>query len=204
MALTVNDERKSAVNVDKLAYAKQTADTIEELTYSTPVEIDKNLITAKYTPKFNSASQYASGQKVDGYTAKAGGTLDITVCATNGKDEVNLFGSKLDTTTQVITSNKDDIIPNQCVMYSTKRSDGTVNLYKFMKCKFTNQGETAQTTDENGITYNGMALQADYSATINNGNEMHMIKGVDPTTTEGTALISAWFATATGGLPTTS
>ena len=86
------------------------------------------------------------------------------------------------------------------VIYSTKRSDGKLNLYKFPKAKFTSQGEQAETTDANGIKYSGTALKADYKATINNGKEMYIRKAIDPKSAEGAKLIKAWFETAMGGI----
>ena len=75
-------------------------------------------------------------------------------------------------------------------------SDGKINLYKFPKCKFTSQGENVQTTDENGVTFNSLALQANYKALINTGVDMYCVKGLDPVTDK--ASIDAWFATASG------
>ena len=81
-------------------------------------------------------------------------------------------------------------------IYSTMTSDGKINLYKFPKCKFTSQGENVQTTDENGVTFNSLALQANYKALINKGVDMYCVKGLDPVTDK--ASIDAWFATAAG------
>lgn len=71
-----------------------------------------------------------------------------------------------------------------------------INLYKFPKCKFTSQGENVQTTDENGVTFNSLALQANYKALINTGVDMYCVKGLDPVTDKTS--IDAWFATASG------
>ncbi len=195
-AITQGTERKAAVCTDRFAYAPLTTDNAETLAYGDVVEIKDILITTKYTPKMNSASQYASGVEVDSYVAKAGGTIDVTIVNTNPTDEVALFGAKLNETTGVLESGKDDVVPDVMVMYSTKTSTGKINLYKFPKCKFTSQGESAQTTDENGVTFNGLALQANYKALLNTGKDMYVVKGLDPVTDKTT--IDAWFATASG------
>ena len=195
-AITQGTERKAAVCTERFAYAPLTTDSSETLAYGDVVEIKDILITTKYTPKMNSASQYASGVEVDSYVAKAGGTLDITIVNTNPTDDVTLFGSKLNETTGVLESGKDDVVPDVMVMYSTKTSTGKINLYKFPKCKFTSQGESAQTTDENGITFNGLALQANYKALLNTGKDMYVAKGLDPVTDKAT--IDDWFKTASG------
>lgn len=195
-AITQGTERKAAVCTERFAYAPLTTDSSETLAYGDVVEIKDILITTKYTPKMNSASQYASGVEVDSYVAKAGGTLDVTIVNTNPTDDVTLFGSKLNETTGVLESGKDDVVPDVMVMYSTKTSTGKINLYKFPKCKFTSQGESAQTTDENGITFNGLALQANYKALLNTGKDMYVAKGLDPVNDKTT--IDDWFKTASG------
>ncbi len=195
-AITQGTERKAAVCTERFAYAPLTTDSSETLAYGDVVEIKDILITTKYTPKMNSASQYASGVEVDSYVAKAGGTLDVTIVNTNPTDDVTLFGAKVNTATGVLESGKDDVVPDVMVMYSTKTSTGKINLYKFPKCKFTSQGESAQTTDENGVTFNGLALQANYKALLNTGKDMYVAKGLDPVTDKTT--IDDWFKTASG------
>lgn len=189
-------DRKSAVCTKRFAYAPLTTDNADTLAYGDVTEIKDILITTKYTPKMNSASQYASGVEVDSYVAKAGGALDVTIVNTNSADEVALFGAKVNTSTGVLESGKDDVVPDVMCIYSTMTSDGKINLYKFPKCKFTSQGENVQTTDENGVTFNSLALQANYKALINTGVDMYCVKGLDPVTDK--ASIDAWFATAAG------
>lgn len=191
-------ERRSAVTVLQLAVAPLTKDTADELSYGDVTKLEDNLITAKYTPRMNTAGQFASGVEVESYVAKNGGTLDITVRALNAMDESILFGSKIDSETGVLVSGKDDLVPDNMIIYSTRRSDGKLNLYKFPKAKFTSQGESVQTVDENGITYQSLGLQAGYKPTLNNGNDMYVVKGADPETDK--QLIEEWFATALGGI----
>lgn len=199
--VTQGTERKSAVCTKRFAYAPLTVDNGTTLTYGDVTEIEDILITTKYTPKMNNASQYASGVEVDSYVAKAGGTLEVTIVNTNTADEVALFGSKINTTTGVLENGKDDVVPDVMCIYSTMNSDGKINLYKFPKCKFTSQGETVQTTDENGVTFNSLALQANYKALINTGVDMYCVKGLDPVTDKAT--IDAWFETASGVIVST-
>ena len=54
-------DRKSAVCTKRFAYAPLTTDNADTLAYGDVTEIKDILITTKYTPKMNSASQYASG-----------------------------------------------------------------------------------------------------------------------------------------------
>lgn len=198
MSTTPNTDRKSAVSTLRFAIAPLTKDSADELTYGEVHEIPNNLITVRYTPTMNQASQFASGMQVDGYVAKAGGTLEIGVCGLNSEDETLMFGSKLDEKTAVLTSNKDDVVPDVMVIYSTKRSDGTINLYKFPKTKLTSQGETAQTSDDNGVTYQTTTVNGTYKPLLKNGNDSHIIKGLDISTEEGKAIEAEWFAKALG------
>lgn len=195
-ATTQGTDRKAAVCTKRFAYAPLTTDNEDTLTYGNVTEITNILVTAKYSPKMNSASQYASGVEVDSYVAKAGGTLDIAIVNTNAADDVVLFGMNLNTTTGVLENGKDDVVPDVMVMYSTMTSNNKVNLYKFPKCKFTSQGESVSTTDENGVTFNALSLQANYKSLINTGKDMYVVKGLDPVTDK--AKIDAWFATASG------
>lgn len=147
------------------------------LTYGDMVEMDNVLVSAGYTPRMN---RYASGQEYDSYVAKSGGSIEIQVPSLNSSDEIGLFGCTKDETTGVVASNKGDVVPNVMVIYSTETSQGLVNLYKFPKVKFTDQGETATTKNENGVTYQSQTLSGNYSALIHTGDEKFNIKGVDP------------------------
>ena len=192
---------RPAVSTDRFATALLTEDSGNALTYGAMYEVESDLITAKYTPKMNTAGMYASGIEVESYVAKAGGTLDLTVVGLTSEEEKEYFGSTLLTTSNdLLAENKDDYVPDRLVAYSTTRANGKKNLYKFMKAKFTSQGEEANTVDDSGVKFNGTALQAGYKATINSGDIMFVIKDVDPDDMAGAALIEAWFATALGGV----
>lgn len=200
MSVTLNTERKSPVNTRRFAIAPLTSDTGAALTYGAVKEWDKALISVKNTPKQNSATQYASGQQIDGYVAKAGGTLDINVPALTAQDEVDLFGSTFDSTSNTLASNKDDVIPYVMVIWSTANSNGTINLHKCMKIKFQNGGDTVETSDDNGIKYQNVSLSGTYEPLIKTGDDIISIKGLDVSSAEGQAVETAWFAKALGGL----
>lgn len=193
------EARKTAVCTDRYATALLITDNGGSLSYGAVEEVVTTLISTKYAPKMNSAEQYASGVAVDSYVSKSGGTLDIVVVGLDTEDENRYFGSTV-SGDGLISSGKDDVVPDRMVIYSTKRSDGKINLYKFPKAKFTSQGEQTETTDSSGIKYSGTQLKAEYKATIYNGKDMHIRKAVDPSTEEGAKLIKAWFETAMGGI----
>ncbi len=197
----VNTSRAPSVNTDRLAFAPLTADTDSTLTYGDVVEISKASISVSRTPKMNSSKMYASGQVVASYVAKAGGQLQITMPSLDNSDEVLLFGKSYDATTKTVTNNKDDYVPAVMAIYSTDRADGTKNLYKVMKVKFAEGAENVETSDDSGTKFQSVQISGDYEQLIKNGDDVIVLRGVDPTTEDGKALISAWFGSALGGLP---
>ena len=193
------NERKPAVCTDRYATAELIIDSKENLTYGDVVEVSTTLITMNYAPKMNNAEMYASGVAAESYVAKSGGTADVVVVGLNAEDENRYFGSTIRGDGLVI-SNKNDVVPDRMIIWSTRSSSGKKNFYKIFKAKFMSQGESAETTDANGVKFNGTKLKAEYANTIFNGDDMAFIKGVDTSTPEGAALEEAWFATALGGI----
>ena len=197
--MSTSTSRRSAVTVLRFAYAPLVTDSAEAATYGEVKDLHDTLISASYTPRMNTASQYAGGQEYDSYTAKSGGTLAVQIPTITAAEEKDLFGCALNDTSGVVTSNKNDVVPNVMVIYSTQTSEGNINLYKFPKVKFTNQGESVTTKNENGVTYQAPTFSGNYAALLYNGDENYIVRGVNPTTTEGKKQISDWFATAAGG-----
>lgn len=193
---------RPSVSTDRFATAVLKEDSGEKITYDAVKEIETDLVTIKYTPKMNSATMHASGVAVESYIAKAGGTVDITVVGLTDEEEKDYFGARIDES-GVVVENKDDYVNDLAVIWSTIRSDGKVNLYKIMKAKFSSQGEEATTSDDNGVTFNGTALQGDYKALIHSGDIIFKKKKIDPKTAEGKALIETWFGSALGGITLT-
>lgn len=138
---------------------------------------------------------------VASYVAKAAGQLQITMPSLDNSDEVLLFGKTYDETTKTVTNNKDDYVPAVMAIYSTKRADGTVNLYKVMKVKFTEGAENIETQDDSGAKFQSVQISGDYEQLIKNGDDVIMLRGVDPSTSDGKTTITAWFSSALGGLP---
>lgn len=201
MATITDTSCAPAVSSDRLAFAPLTVDTGTTLTYGDVVEIEKSLISVSRTPKMNNGKMYASGQAIASYVAKAGGQLQITMPSLDNSDEVLLFGKTYDETAKTVTNNKDDYVPAVMAIYSTDRADGTKNLYKVMKVKFTEGAENIETSDDNGAKFQSIQISGDYEQLIKNGDDVITLRGIDPTTTDGKALIAAWFGSALGGLP---
>ena len=184
------EERKSPVSVLKYAYAPLISDTAEGVEYGAVVDMGDTLISAGYTPAMNITPQYASGKQYDSYVSKSGGTHDVQTPGLNPDDYKNLLGYACSETGE-ITSNKADVVPDVASMYATETSDGKVNLYKFFKVKFTFSGETVTTKDANGVTFQATNLNGQYAPLIYNGDDMKMMKGLDPVSDKET--IDKWF-----------
>lgn len=189
--MTKTEERKSPISVLKYAYAPLISDTAEGVEYGAVVDMGKALISAGYTPAMNPAQQFAGGQQYDSYTSKSGGTHDVQTPGLNPDDYKNLLGYACSETGE-ITSNKSDVVPYVASMYATETSDGKVNLYKFFKVKFTFSGETVTTKDDSGVTFQATTLNGQYVPLINNGDDMKMMKGLDPVSDKET--IDKWFS----------
>ena len=192
MAKTAS-RRRSIINVARLTMFKMTDDTTSGTTYESDAYTwEKSLASAKYTPKMQSNQQYGDGVKVEDFIAKDGGDIEITVNGFEAGDAAYLFGETNTNGTEI--SNADDIVPNVCVAYYTKRADGKINLYKFPKAKFMPEGEDAKQQEGSNISYGTANLKGSYAPLLSNGDDCYKRYGVDPKT--DSALIEKWFTEA--------
>ena len=128
-----NERGRSTINVKRLVMWKQLTDDESTTTYAEiAYAFTKSTMSAKYTPKSETAEQYGDGIKVEDYVAKDGGSLEITLTGFKAGVGEYLFG-ETKTTDGVEVSGSDDVVPYQCVAYCTERPDGKLNLYKFPK-----------------------------------------------------------------------
>lgn len=183
---------KSVVGVERLAMWKIVTDNKETLAYGEKYEFTDSLKAAGYVPNVLNASNYADNKQIESAAQKNGGTLDIEVSDFSAKAETMLFGSKVDG--GVVVSNKNDVIPFVGVAFMQTFDDGTVDLYKFPKVKFTPQGKSASTITDGGLTYQSTKAQGKYMATLKNGDEMYLEKYANRESDK--EKIEAWFAKA--------
>ena len=193
MANATASRRRSIINVARLTMFKMIDDTTSGTTYEKDAYTwEKSLASAKYTPKMQSNQQYGDGVKVEDFIAKDGGDIEITVNGFEAGDAAYLFGETNTNGTEI--SNADDIVPNVCVAYYTKRADGKINLYKFPKAKFMPEGEDAKQQEGSNISYGTANLKGSYAPLLSNGDDCYKRYGVDPKT--DSALIEKWFTEA--------
>lgn len=193
MAAKTDNRRRSTINVARLTMFKMTSDTSEGTTYEpSPYTWDNSTANVKYTPKMQTNDQYGDGIKVEAFVAKDGGEIDVTVNGFNAGDGVYLFGEQDKNGTEI--SGADDIVPNVCVAYYTKRSDGKINLYKFPKVTFYPEGEDAKQQEGSTVNYGTANLKGTYMPLISTKEDCYKRREVDPKT--DSALIEKWFSQA--------
>lgn len=190
---TTDKRRRSTINVARLTMWPMIEDTSAKTTYGeTPHTWDNSLASVKYTPKMQTNEQYGDGIKVEAFVAKDGGDIDVTVNGFGDGDGEFLFGEKNKNGTAV--SGADDIVPNVCVAYYTKRTDGKINLYKFPKTTFYPEGEDSKQQEGTTITYGTANLKGTYYPLISTREDSYKRYGVDPDADK--ELIEKWFTEA--------
>ena len=186
----------SHINVKRLVMWGLTTDEDDGTTYDSIVyEFKKSTMSAKYTPRAETAEQHGDGIKVEDYVAKDGGDLEIKLTGFKAGDGEFLFG-ETKTKDGVEISGSDDIVPYKCVAYMTERPDGKVNLYKFPKVKFMPQGETADQREGSKISYGDASIKGTYSPLLSTHAEQYRKLGADPGDATDKALIEKWFTEA--------
>lgn len=187
------ERRRSTINVARLTMWKQTSDTSDGTTYEeTPRTWENSTANVKYTPKMQTNEQYGDGIKVEAFVAKDGGEIDVTVNGFGPGDGAYLFGETNKNGTEI--SGASDIVPNVCMAYYTKRTDGKLNLYKFPKVTFYPEGEDAKQQEGSNINFTTANLKGTYMPLISTQNDCYKRYGVDPDTDK--ELIEKWFAQA--------
>lgn len=193
MAVSTDKRRRSTINVARLTMWGMEEDTATGTTYKeNPHTWDNSLANVKYTPKMQTNEQHGDGIKVEAFVAKDGGDIDITVNGFDKGDGEFLFGETNKGGTSV--SGADDIVPNVCVAYYTKRTDGKLNLYKFPKVTFYPEGEDAKQQEGTTISYGTANLKGTYLPLISTSEDSYKRYGVDPVADK--ALIEKWFTEA--------
>lgn len=182
------------INVKRLVMWGLLTDDDTATTYDkNAYEFKKSTMSAKHTPKVETASQYGDGIKVEDYVAKDGGDIEIALTGFKSGDGEFLFG-ETKTTEGTEVSGSDDIVPYKCVAYMTERPDGKVNLYKFPKAKFMPQAEDAEQREGSKISYGGASIKGTYSPLLSSHADRYRRLGADPV--EDKAFIEKWFTEA--------
>lgn len=184
----------SHINVKRLVMWGLATDNDSGTTYDEAAyEFKKSTMSAKYTPKAETAEQYGDGIKVEDYVAKDGGDIEITLTGFKSGDGEFLFG-ETKTNEGVEVSGSEDIVPYNCTAYMTERPDGKVNLYKFPKVKYMPQGETADQKEGTKISYGNASIKGTYSPLLSSHADCYRRLGADPEADK--EFIEKWFTEA--------
>lgn len=183
---------KPSVGLEKLTMW-EVIDDSETTTYGEAHAFYKKLMTASDAPSVSEALLEADNQIVDQSIENSGGELSIGITALSSEERVLLYGETADSGTN--TSHKDNRGKHVAVAYMTNRSDGKVNLYKFLKAMFMPQAETYGTKKSGSQEYATTNIKGTYIPTVASGDIARKRLGADPATEAD--VIENWFTDAT-------
>lgn len=115
----------------------------DSTTYDTPYEFTKKLIKLGVKNKSSTEMQYADDQTVDVYSEDGDIDLDIENTDITEDEKALLFGQTM--AAGVRTPSPSDVKPYFCVMWKSKKRDGTYKYYKILKVMFKEPDEDFET-----------------------------------------------------------
>ncbi|WHH59167.1 major tail protein [Petroclostridium sp. X23] len=184
------------IGVASLVVAKVTQDTVDGVTYDTPVKFTKKLIRIGYQPTVNRVNLEADDQIVETVTGKGETRVTIDVTDLTPTEKALLLGSGTVQNGMRI-SNKDDQAPYFCVMFKSKKSSGGYRYVKLLKVQFQENNETYETKRQTPAfqnpTIEGVAIPRIYD-----GNDI--VDADDDESTWDASLATNWFTS--GDIPT--
>ena len=181
------------IGVDKLHYAKVTADTTETYTAGTPIAIP-GLTEAGFNMNGQSSTFYADNGVYD--TAVGNGEFDIAIsCADlSGSLKADLFGFEYDDTTGEMVAGEIKS-PDVAIQYRVQRSNGAYRYVTIYKAKAMPNEENVQTKGGSiNFQTNGFSMKG--AMRLKDGRLMRTLDDDDPNLPEGVtpAIIeSKWF-----------
>lgn len=187
--MPLDTARKAPAGLERLVFFPLTADTDAALTYGTAYPMVKALMTIDDQATSYTATMYVEGMAVDMITVSTGGTINIGITQLNAQDHITILG-KTEKGKGYI-SNKNDATPFVGVAYMSTNSDGTVNLHKIFKAKFSKGNKSRATIGDGAPTFQTDTLNGTFSATIFDGNSKAEVFNLNRTT--DATLITTWF-----------
>lgn len=192
--------RKPPVNVVKFCYWPMTDE--DNNTFGEVRDFGDTLMNYRDTPETASAKLNGCGKVVDSVKRVKGGALTYGVHALDSTDRKNFFGETVDVNGANTTTGKENI-PYVACAHAEEKRNGHWNLYKYFKAQFDpNEIGTEQVSDGN-MTFSTVTLNGTYMYNNAFDRMRTILLDVDPSTTEGAALIENWFTTVDyiGGTP---
>lgn len=151
------------------------------------LDLEGRLMGYKDTLSSNSTTLNGDGKVTDVAYGVSGGTLEIDIHELTDAERVAIYGEKQVKGANVTTDS--DNPPYVAVALIVERNDGTVNLHKWFKVKFTPNDENVVQISDGKKTYSTISLQGTY---IDNGTVGYRAsrRRLNPTT--DTNIITQW------------
>lgn len=137
----------SRIGAENLTISKVLTDVAGgSTTYDTPYAFTKKLIKLGVKNKSSMEVQYADDQTVDIYTEDGDVELDIENTDVTEDEKALLMGQTM--VAGVRTPAPTDVKPYFCVMWKSKKRDGSYKYYKILKVQFKEADEDFETKKE--------------------------------------------------------
>lgn len=179
------NEKTAPVNVKRLTIFYKEEETEKTL------NLTGRLMAYKDTMSSNSEPLSGDGEVQDIAYGYSTGSLELDIHELTGAERAIMYGEKIKNGTNVTTAN--DNPPYVGVALLVERNDGTVNLHKWFKVKFTPNDESVTQISNGKKTFSTTSIKGIY---INDANNSYRAsrRQIDPTTEATT--VENWFKTA--------
>ena len=193
MPTKVNVKAKSMINVKRLTFFGFSNEETETYDTTKVYEQTKGTMLFNDNRSYNSTPNYGDGEETDREYSTSGRVVEFQIHDLSGAGMALVHGHSYDSGTGAISRSGDDRIPAVGCAVMTVAPGRKVNLYKYFKVKFPPSSISVTQKTEGNVTFSNTTLSGAYTDLDRLGKDSCIIKGVDPTTTAGAALISSWF-----------
>ena len=145
------------IGVDNFHIAKLLTDPVNgKATYDEVISFPW-LRSVSIEPQTDDATLYADNQAVDTANVTSRYSLTIDTATLSLEYKALLLGHTIENGVMTVTS--EDNAPYFAIMFETTKRNGKKRYVKFLKVRFSEPSETAQTKEE-GVTYNTPSMTA--------------------------------------------
>ena len=167
----------NAINISQLVIWPMMADTESDTTYGDVTSLVNRFMSFSDAPKQVASNQRGDGKVVSEFVTKNGGELTLNITALVSTEKSLLYGERIAGGTNIM--NMTDLIPFVGVGFVVENDDGTVDLYKYPKVKFTEQPTKVNQKGENGVTYATDSLKGNYIFTNSKNDGRYILEDLD-------------------------
>lgn len=178
-----------AINVKRLAMWEMTDE--KEETYGDVMPFDKRLMTYKDTPSVGEAELYGCGVLVAVASRNSGGSLELGIHGLTGDEREVMYGENIVGGTNVTSA--EDVPSYVAVAVMSENEDGTVNLRKWFKVRFSPHDESISQIEGDKISFSTPTVKGTY---VVNSTDWIRASRDDVDTVEDAEFINKWFTDA--------